>query len=62
MDNTQRHIIAWATHRVTYLNKLHRYEDSYSYAVDQEFCEWTTSVNVYPERIKAAILQVPTFN
>ena len=60
MDNTQRHIIAWATHRVTYLDKLHKNEDSY--AVSQEFCEWTTSVNVYPERIKAATLQVLTFN
>ena len=60
MDNRQRLIIAWATCRVTYLDKLSRYEDSY--AVSQEFCEWTTSVNVYPERIKASTLQVPTFN
>ena len=60
MDNSQLLIIAWAAQRVTYLDKLHRYEDSY--AVSQEFCEWTTSVNVYPERIKAATLQVPTFN
>ena len=60
MGNTQRFIIAWATHRVTYLDQLHRYEDSY--AVSQEFCAWTTSANDYPERIKAATLQVPLFN
>ena len=60
MDTSQRLIIAWAALRVTYLDKLHRYEDSY--AVSQEFCEWTTSFNVYPEGLKAATLQVPTFN
>ena len=60
MDTSQRLIIVWAAQRVTFLDKLHRYEDSY--AVSQEFCEWTTSVNVYPEGLKAATLQVPTFN
>ena len=53
-------IIAWAARRVTYHDKLQRYEDSY--AVSQEFCEWTTSFNVYPEGLKAATLKVPTFN
>ena len=53
-------IIAWAAQRVTYLDKLQRYEDSY--AVSQEFCEWTTSLNVYPEGLQAATLKVPTFN
>ena len=53
-------IIAWAAQRVTYLDKLQRYEDSY--AVSQEFCEWTTLLNVYPEELKAATLKVPTFN
>ena len=60
MDNSQRQIIAWSSQRVTYLDKLHMYEDSY--AVSQEFCEWTTSFNVYPEGLKAATLKVPTFN
>ena len=60
MDISQRLIIAWAAQRVTYLDKLQRYEDSY--AVSQEFCEWITSVNVYPEGLKAATLQVSTFN
>ena len=56
----QRLIIAWAAQRVTYLDKLQRYEDSY--AVSQEFCEWTTSFNVYHEGLQAATLKVPTFN
>ena len=60
MDNSQRLIIAWATQRVNYLDVLQRYEDSY--AVSQEFCEWTTSLNVYPEGLQAATLRVPTFN
>ena len=60
MDISQRLIIAWAAQKVTYLDKLQRYEDSY--AVSQEFCEWITSFNVYPEGLKAATLQVPTFN
>ena len=60
MDISQRLIIVWAAQRVTCLDKLHRYEDSY--AVSQEFCEWITSVNVYPEGLKAATLKVPTFN
>ena len=60
MDISQRLIIAWATQRVNYLDELERYEDSY--AVSQELCKWTTSVNVSPEGLKAATLQVPTFN
>jgi hypothetical protein len=59
MNTTQRRIIKWATQRVTYLDSLQRYEDSY--AVSQEFCEWTTSFNVYPEGLKASTLKVPTF-
>ena len=60
MDIRQRLIIAWSTRRVTYLDELHRYEDSY--AVSQEFCEWTTSLNYNPELLKEATLKVPTFN
>ena len=59
MNITQRRIIKWVTQRVTNLDSLQRYEDSY--AVSQEFCEWTTSFNVYPEGLKAATLKVPTF-
>ena len=59
MDITQKFTIIWATQRVTYLDSLQRYEDSY--AVSQEFCEWTTSFNVYPEGLKASTLKVPTF-
>ena len=60
MDICHQLIIAWASQRVTSLDRLQRYEDSY--AVSQEFCEWTTSFNVYPEGLKAATLQVPNFN
>ena len=60
MDISQRLIIAWATQRVNYLDELQRYEDSY--AVSQEFCEWTTSLDVYPEIFKTETLKVPTFN
>ena len=60
MDINQQLIISWAAQSVSCLDKLHRYEDSY--AVSQEFCEWTTLFNVYPERLKAAILKVPNFN
>ena len=60
MKCSQNLIIAWASLRVTYLDRLTRYEDSY--AVSQEFCEWTTSMNVYPEDLEAQILQVPIFN
>ena len=60
MDINQRLIITWAAQRVACLDKLHMYEDSY--AVSQEFCEWTTLFNVYPEGLQAATLKVPTFN
>tara|TARA_Y100001968_G_C18900190_1_gene500320 strand:+ start:184 stop:387 length:204 start_codon:yes stop_codon:yes gene_type:complete len=60
MLNNLRFIIAWAGHRVIYLDSFKRYEDSY--AVSQEFCEWTTSFNVYPEGLKASTLKVPIFD
>ena len=60
MNISQKLIIAWAIQRVTYLDTLERYEDSYS--VSQEFCEWTTSFNVHPEMLKESTLNVPTFN
>ena len=52
--------IAWVAQRGSYLDSLKRYEDSY--AVSREFCEWTTCLNVYPEGLKAATLNVPDFN
>ena len=60
MNIGQRITIAWAAQRVSYLDSLKRYEDSY--AVSQEFCEWTTCLNVYPEGLKAATLNVPDLN
>ena len=55
----QRISIAWAARRVDLLDNVERYEDSY--AVSQEFCEWSTSLNIYPEVIKATTLMVPNF-
>ena len=60
MNLDQRITIAWAVQRVTYLDSLKRYEDSY--AVSQEFCEWTTCLNVYPEGVESSTLNVPDFN
>ena len=60
MNINQRITIAWAAKRVTYLDSVKRYEDSF--AVSQEFCELTTCLNVYPEGLKAATLNVPDFN
>ena len=60
MNLSQRITIAWAAQRVSYLDSLKRNEDSY--AVSQEFCEWTTCLNVYPEGLKTATLNVPDFN
>ena len=60
MNISQRITISWAAQRVSYLDSLKRYEDSY--AVSQEFCEWTTCLNVYPEGLNTATLNVPDFN
>ena len=60
MNISQRITISWAAQRVVYLDSLKGYEDSY--AVSQEFCEWTTCLNVYPEGLKSATLNVPDFN
>ena len=60
MNQSQLNTISWAALRVNYLDRAQRYEDSY--AVSQEFCEWTTCLNVYPEGLKAATLNVPDFN
>ena len=60
MNISQRITIAWAAKRVSYLDSLNSYEDSY--AVSQEFCEWTTCLNVYPEGLKSATLNVPDFD
>ena len=53
-------IIAWASLRVTYLNNLKSYEDSY--ALSQEFREWTTSSSDYPSVLEATTLIIPDFN
>ena len=60
IDNNQRNIIAWACLRVNFLDSLQRFEDSY--AVSQEFCEWTTSYLFNPDVPDKAILKVPILN
>ena len=59
MKNTNRKVIAWAVQRVTDLHTVKRYEDSY--AVSQEFCEWTNSLDSYQEGLKLKTLKVPNF-
>ena len=60
MNKNLELIIVWASIRVSYLDNLERYEDSY--AVSQEFCEWTTSINNITYGSKIALLKVPDFN
>ena len=49
----------WAASRIALLDSVERYEDSY--AISQEFCEWITCINTYPEGIAASTLKVPNF-
>ncbi len=49
----------WAASRIALLDSVERYEDSY--AINQEFCEWITCINTYPEGVKASTLKVPNF-
>ena len=49
----------WAASRIALLDGVERYEDSY--AISQEFCEWITCINTYPEGLEASTLKVPNF-
>ena len=49
----------WAASRIALLDSVERYEDSY--AISQEFCEWITCINTYPEGLQASTLIVPDF-
>ena len=49
----------WAASRIALLDSVERYEDSY--AISQEFCEWITCINTYPEGVIASTLEVPDF-
>ena len=49
----------WSASRIVLLDSVERYEDSY--AISQEFCEWITCINNYPEGLKASTLKVPNF-
>ena len=60
MKYNQKFIIGWASLRAIYLYNSHRYEDSY--AVSQEFLEWTTPNIFFSDGPKASTLKVPNFN
>ena len=60
MKNNQKLLVAWSSLRAIQLYNFHRYEDSY--AVSQEFIEWTTSYIINPDKLEASILKVPNFN
>ena len=60
MNDLQKNIIVWASLRVNYLHKFRRYEDSY--AVSQEFNDWTTYLNIHTKASETLILKVPTFH
>jgi len=47
----------WASSRISVLDCLERYEDSY--AVSQEFCEWITGLGQNDEHLEASVLPVP---
>ena len=49
----------WAASRIALLDSVERYEDSY--AISQEFCEWITCINTYPEGVTDSTLIVPNF-
>ena len=49
----------WAASRIALLDSVERYEDSY--AISQEFCEWITCINTYPEGVKASTLKAVSY-
>ena len=55
MENIQKPIVAWASLRAIHLYNLQRYRDSY--AVSQEFLEWTPSYFGYSDAPKALIFK-----
>ena len=60
MENSKKLLVAWASLRAIHLYNLKRFEDSY--AVSQEFIEWTSSFVVYSDAPKVSILKVPNFD
>ena len=47
----------WASTRISVLDGLERYEDSY--AITQEFREWITCIGEHPEHLEDSVLKVP---
>ena len=48
----------WATNRISVLDNLERYEDSY--AITQEFREWIICLGSKSNHIDSSLLKVPT--
>ncbi len=48
----------WASSRVSVLDSIERYEDSY--AITQEFREWLTCTADHQDQLTSSILKVPT--
>ncbi len=49
----------WASTRIALLDGIESYEDSY--AITQEFREWITCREDYPEELDQHVLKVPVF-
>tara|TARA_Y100001968_G_C19062204_1_gene574297 strand:+ start:186 stop:431 length:246 start_codon:yes stop_codon:yes gene_type:complete len=47
----------WASSRITLLDSVERYEDSY--AITQEFCEWITCLHNHPEGLEESVISLP---
>ncbi len=47
----------WASSRISVLDSLERYEDSY--AITQEFREWITCISDHPEHLSDCLLMAP---
>ena len=48
---------AWASNRISMLDNLERFEDSY--AITQEFREWIICLNQNPEQLENSLLKFP---
>ncbi len=47
----------WASNRISVMDTLERYEDSY--AIAEEFREWILNIGVNNENLKASVLNYP---
>ena len=50
----------WATTRIAVLDSTERYEDSY--ALTQEFREWTLCIGEHPEMLEESVMSLKQLN